>query len=84
LEWDRLLAFVAAAHDAGLAAGLAGALRLAHLPALLRLQPDILGFRGALCRGSSRTGGIDADGVRKVRTAIPTAPALARVEARAS
>jgi uncharacterized protein (UPF0264 family) len=33
-------------------AGLAGALRLEHLPRLLRLAPDFAGFRSAVCGGA--------------------------------
>lgn len=36
----------------GKLAGLAGSLRLEHLPQLQRMQPDIAGFRGAVCEGS--------------------------------
>lgn len=39
-------------------AGLAGALRLADLPALRRLQPDFAGFRSAVC-GAGRAGPLD-------------------------
>lgn len=39
--------------------GLAGALRLADLPALRRLQPDFAGFRSAVC-GAGRAGPLDA------------------------
>jgi hypothetical protein len=38
--------------------GLAGALRLADLPALVRLGPDFAGFRSAVCDGS-REGRLD-------------------------
>jgi uncharacterized protein (UPF0264 family) len=66
-----LRAFVARAHDAGLAAGLAGALRVGHIPALLALGPDVLGFRGALCRSGRRQQAIEAEAVAGVRRAIP-------------
>ena len=59
------------AHQRGLFAGLAGALRLGSIPALLELQPDILGFRGALCEGARRTGEFDPDAMRAIRAAIP-------------
>jgi uncharacterized protein (UPF0264 family) len=66
----RLRDFIEAARDCGLLAGLAGALGLAHIPALLRLDPDILGFRGALCAGARRTAGLDAEAMRMVRSAV--------------
>jgi uncharacterized protein (UPF0264 family) len=56
---------------AGLAAGLAGALRVEHIPALVALGPDVLGFRGALCRHGRRQAAIDAEAVIGVRRAIP-------------
>jgi uncharacterized protein (UPF0264 family) len=65
-----LAAFVRRAHAAGLAAGLAGSLRLEHIPALLALDPDILGFRGALCRGASRTAPLDPARFARVRAAL--------------
>lgn len=66
-----LRAFVSAAHGAGLFAGLAGSLRSEHVPYMLGFQPDILGFRGGLCRHGERAAAIDADAVRAVRSAIP-------------
>jgi (5-formylfuran-3-yl)methyl phosphate synthase len=52
----ELSRFIERAHSSGLFAGLAGALRLRHIPALASLQPDILGFRGALCKDWARSG----------------------------
>jgi uncharacterized protein (UPF0264 family) len=66
-----LRAFIAAAHAAGLFAGLAGSLRHTQIPELLALEPDVLGFRGALCRASDRKGALDASALADVRRAIP-------------
>ncbi len=63
--------FVATVRAAGMFAGLAGSLRAEHAPSLLQLAPDVLGFRGGLCRHGDRTGGIDADAVSAVRRVIP-------------
>lgn len=68
---EELASFVSAAHQHGLFAGLAGSLQAAHVPYLLSFAPDVLGFRGGLCRAGDRTGEIDADGVAAVRRAIP-------------
>ena len=68
---DALHKFVNAVHDADMFAGLAGSLNASHIPSLLELQPDVLGFRGGLCRDGARTEMIDADAVRAVRNAIP-------------
>jgi uncharacterized protein (UPF0264 family) len=66
-----LSAFIDEARGAGLFAGLAGALRLSRVPELLRLGPDVLGFRGALCRGARRDSAIDAAALQRIRAAIP-------------
>lgn len=55
---DALAAFIDRAHTAGCMVGLAGALRLADVPALARLGPDFAGFRSAVCDGS-RAGRLD-------------------------
>lgn len=47
----ELRRFLQAARAAGAMAGLAGALRLQHLPALYELAPDFAGFRSAVCDG---------------------------------
>lgn len=72
---DVLRRFVAATKAAGMFAGLAGSLRAAHVPQLLALSPDILGFRGGLCRQGDRTSEIDAEAVRAVRRIIPVCDA---------
>ena len=63
--------FIETAHGAKLFAGLAGSLRLAHIASLLGLSPDLLGFRGALCRAGDRRGELDRASVEAVREAIP-------------
>lgn len=47
----QLGAFIGQAHVNGLLAGLAGSLRAQDIPDLVKLRPDYLGFRGALCQG---------------------------------
>ena len=72
LDRKTLSDFIAGANGVGLAAGLAGSLRLEHIAGLVALRPDIIGFRGALCNGG-RTSGLDAARVRDVRGAIDAA-----------
>ncbi|HEX9881155.1 MAG TPA: (5-formylfuran-3-yl)methyl phosphate synthase [Hyphomicrobium sp.] len=72
LAESALAEFVNAVQSQGLFAGLAGSLRAGHVPQLLALGPDVLGFRGGLCRDGARTGSIDAAAVRAVRDAIPS------------
>lgn len=63
--------FIADAHAAGLFAGLAGSLRVGQIAELLALAPDVLGFRGALCKGRDRQQALDAAAMSAVRRAIP-------------
>ncbi|MDF1585563.1 (5-formylfuran-3-yl)methyl phosphate synthase [Marinimicrococcus flavescens] len=69
---DELAAFVAAARAHRLLVGLAGSLGISDVPPLAALEPDYLGFRGALCRGP-RTSGLDAGRLAAVRAAMATA-----------
>ena len=71
---DRLAAPVCAAKARGLMVGLAGSLRAKHVPSLLALEPDLLGFRGALCRGGERTAPLDQARVAAIRSLIPRRP----------
>lgn len=66
-----LSAFVTRCHDLGLQAGLAGSLEAPDVPRLLVTDPDVLGFRGALCKGHDRRGEIDPDAVTLIRDLIP-------------
>lgn len=75
---DVLRAFVTQAQDAGMFAGLAGSLRRSQVPELLALKPDVLGFRGALCKASDRRSAVDATAVADVRAAIPRSAQPAR------
>lgn len=54
----ELRAFLRAVRASGAMAGLAGALRLQHLPAVRDLAPDFAGFRSAVCAGE-RSGALD-------------------------
>ena len=62
--------FVAACRERGLMCGLAGALEPPDIPRLLQLEPDLLGFRGALC-AAGRAGPLDPARVALVRGLIP-------------
>ena len=68
---DRALSdFIFKGKKAGLLCGLAGSLGIDDIPPLLQLQPDYLGFRGALCRDNRRGNDIDINAVRRVRRLI--------------
>jgi dihydroneopterin aldolase len=66
--------FVGAARRHDLLAGLAGSLETPDIPRLLLLEPDFLGFRGALCAGRARAGALDPQAVGVVRGLIPLDP----------
>lgn len=83
LSEARIAEFVARARAAMLLTGLAGSLGLADVPALLPLQPDYLGFRGALCRAGRATA-LDPASVRAVCAAVRAGPAARSAAARAA
>jgi (5-formylfuran-3-yl)methyl phosphate synthase len=66
LSKDRLSEFVRAAAANGLSSGLAGSLQGDDIAGLARLNPDVLGFRGALCT-SGRVSGLDPKNLTAVR-----------------
>jgi uncharacterized protein (UPF0264 family) len=70
---ETLRTFVETARGYGLLAGLAGSLSAAHVAYLLTFAPDVLGFRGGLCRKGARTETIDPQAVNAVRRAIEDA-----------
>lgn len=72
---DALARFMAAAKAEGLLVGFAGSLRASHVPELLALEPDLLGFRGALCRGGARSASLDPVACAAIRALIPQMPA---------
>ena len=72
---DGILAeFVDNAKLAGLIAGLAGSLTREDISPLLRVNPDYLGFRGALCKQHKRNMQIDRVKVAGIRKLIPKTP----------
>jgi (5-formylfuran-3-yl)methyl phosphate synthase len=65
----ELRAFLQAVRGSGALAGLAGALRLHHLPALLEMAPDFAGFRSAVCDGD-RAGALDPQRLQALALAL--------------
>jgi FolB domain-containing protein len=74
--------FVGLCREHGLMAGLAGSLEAPDVPRLLLLEPDVLGFRGALCLAHDRTSRIDPESIRIIRDLIPFDPRGAGSEGR--
>ena len=70
-----LMQFIAQARSAGLMTGLAGSLRVNDIEPLLQLNPDYLGFRGALCQEQQREQAIDVMAVHRIRAMIPATAA---------
>jgi uncharacterized protein (UPF0264 family) len=54
----------------GLLCALAGSLEAVDLPAIVRLQPDVVGFRRAACRGDRINGRVEADRVAALRQGL--------------
>jgi dihydroneopterin aldolase len=73
LDLAALADFVRRSRAVGLFTGLAGSLREADVGTLLALDPDYLGFRGALCAEAERTSTLDANAFNRIREAIPRA-----------
>jgi uncharacterized protein (UPF0264 family) len=63
---SRIRDFVITAKDAHLLCGLAGSLKVDDIPALLSLNADYLGFRGALCEQHNRTAQLDKHAVNSI------------------
>jgi len=83
---DEMVRFVTLARSADLFTGLAGALRLEHIPDLAGLMPNLMGFRGALCSGKRREGPLEEGAVRAIAVALsslghPPAASHATLEA---
>ncbi len=60
LDEDLLRQFVDTGKCRNLLTGLAGSLRLSDIACAVKIDPDYLGFRGALCRGHVRQAVLDA------------------------
>ncbi len=65
--------FVSQTKSYGLLAGLAGSLKSSDIAPLLKIEPDYLGFRGALCQDSSRIQALNSSSVRNIRSLITNA-----------
>ncbi len=70
MQDKEIQSFVAQAKSYGLLAGLAGSLRASDIAPLLEMEPDYLGFRGALCQDNCRIQRIDSSAVRKIRSLV--------------
>ena len=64
---EELTEFTKLARDAGLESAIAGTIKFEDLPALKRIQPDIIGVRGVVC-GGDRNDGIKQELVEKLKS----------------
>ncbi|MBS0234771.1 MAG: (5-formylfuran-3-yl)methyl phosphate synthase [Proteobacteria bacterium] len=78
LPFERLAEFIQIARDTGLFVGLAGSLKESDIAVLVELEPDMLGFRGALC-SEGRVSAIEPHRVVSIRHGIDAAK-LARTQ----
>ncbi len=68
---DKLKELTDEAKEAGMSTALSGALKIKDLDILIRINPDIVGVRGAVCTNNDREGGkISASAVANVRNEI--------------
>jgi uncharacterized protein (UPF0264 family) len=59
------------AKDLGMSTALSGALKISNFDTLVRINPDIVGVRGAVCKGEDRyKGRVDAKAVAKVKSEL--------------
>ncbi len=70
LSRQELGEFVRLAKSYGLVTGLAGSLRYEDINALLGIEADYLGFRGALCSENDRVKSIETKNISRIRKAI--------------
>ncbi len=71
MSLGALAAFVSQCQALGLKAGLAGSLEPPDVPRLLVLEPNVLGFRGALCERGERRNSLAPAAVALIRDLIP-------------
>jgi dihydroneopterin aldolase len=74
ISYIALAGHIASAKAEGLIVGVAGSLRARHVPGLLALEPDLIGFRGALCLSGDRTQSLDPARLSTIRALIPKSP----------
>lgn len=80
MDPHALKAFVEPVRARGVMVGLAGALRLQHLPALAGLAPDFAGFRSAVCAGE-RSAALEPALLRALVAALRAAQATSATAA---
>ena len=67
LSIDKLHRFIEDCRMNNLLSALAGSLSIEHIRMLNELDPDIIGFRGAVCSGDRLNGTLSAEAVRSIK-----------------
>ncbi|KXB07408.1 hypothetical protein AKJ52_00215 [candidate division MSBL1 archaeon SCGC-AAA382C18] len=70
LTLEQLENFVNKAHSLDLKAALAGSLGREEISQLKKLEPDVIGVRGAVCREKDRTKGMSEELIRDLRNIL--------------
>lgn len=70
LPASELFEFASGAREAGIGLALAGSLRITDLPELLKLSPDLIGVRTAVCAGRNRAARVETAAVRAFMAAV--------------
>ncbi len=70
LDSKKIAEFVNQARQQQLLCGLAGSLRKQDIKPLLTLNPDYLGFRGALCQQHNRVAALDTGAIMMIQRAM--------------
>ncbi len=63
---DYLRKFISKCKKKNIKIGLAGGLKEIQIPLIVKLNPDIVGFRSAICRSNKRTSSIDIKKIKKL------------------
>lgn len=78
LDNAQLQSFVEQAHEQSLLVGLAGSLAIFDVEALVKLDADYLGFRGALCQASERKAALDSQRLSCLKNVLYSCNRLAK------
>lgn len=71
IDEKTLKSLVLEAKEAGMSAALSGHLKMSDMDALARINPDIVGVRGAVCTNGDRVGGkVAASAVERIKHAL--------------
>ena len=63
---SKLQKFIFKCRKYGIKIGLAGSLKEGQIPLIIKLRPDILGFRSAICKFNKRMSEVDLRKIRKI------------------